>query len=200
MVALCGATSAHATMYADADFFGGVNGSGNPNGIHLTAFPGPPPQGVTSSFDFVNSDGTPSFTIGAPYDPNQQGTYTSVLGYPVGTMIDPNSLFFTFFVRDPNGGGEHERINFGPGDLIFNNGSFTGTAVLNFGGNLAVIGDIKATGKVDYRVRAISGEFIFDAAYAHFNNIPSVPDGGSTVALLGLALAGVGMLRRKLAR
>ncbi len=194
IIALCGATSAYATMYADADFYGGTNTQGNPNGILLST--GAPPHFVTSSFDFINPDGTSSFTIGSPYDPLQQGAYSSALGYPVGTNIDPLSLFFTFFVRDPNGGNEGERVNLGPRDLIFNDGSFTGSAVLDFGGNLAVIGAIETTGIVNYRVRALAGEFVFDAAFAHFN---TVPESGSTVALLGLTLAGIGFLRRKLA-
>ena len=80
--------------------------------------------------------------------------------------------------------------------MIFHNGSFTGSAVLDFGGNLAVIGDIQSDGIVNYRVRTFGGDFVFDAAFAHFN---TVPDGGSTVALLGLSLAGIGFLRRKLA-
>lgn len=193
IIALCGATSAYATMYADADFFGGINSDGNPNGVLISAGGHP---FITSSFDFVADDGTPSFTIGAPYDPLQQGTYSSALGYPVGTTIDPMSLFFTFFVRDPNGGLQGEKINLGPLDLIFHNGSFTGSAVLDFGGNLAVIGDIETDGIVNYRVRTFGGDFVFDAAFAHFN---TVPDGGSTVALLGLTLAGIGFLRRKLA-
>ena len=86
-------------MYADADFFGGTNGGGNPNGVHLVAN-----TFVQASFNFVNPDHTSSFTIGAPYDPLLQGTYSSQLGYVPGTMIDPNSLFFSFFFRDPNGG------------------------------------------------------------------------------------------------
>ena len=90
---------------------------------------------------------------------------------------------------------ESARINLGPGDLIIRDGTFTGTLVTNFGASATLIGQIEATGLVDYRVRATNGEFIFDGAYAHFDT----PDGGSAVMLLGLALTVVGLLRRKLA-
>lgn len=185
--------STYAGSFADADFFGGTNGSGNPNGILLDS------GGrvvIDTSFNFVFADGTNSFTIGSPYDSSVQGTYSSALGYIPGTIIDPASLVFTFFLRDPNGGNESERLNINFGDLVFNGSSFSGTLVTSFGGNALLVGDIQTNGFVMYRVRALSGDFILDAAYAQFTT--SVPEGGSAAALLGIALIGAEVARRRL--
>jgi protein with PEP-CTERM/exosortase system signal len=192
LCSLLACASTYASTFSDADYFGSTNSNGNPKGVLLIAGI----DAVNSSFNFVSPDRTAGFTIGAPYDSSVQGTYTSQLGYGPGTTIDPTSLFFTFFFRDALGGGEAERINIGFNDLVFNNGSFTGTLVTELGGNAALVGNIESDGFVNYRIRAISGEFIFDAAYARFNT----PDGGSTVALLGFSLAAVGVLRRRFAR
>jgi hypothetical protein len=192
LCSLLACASTYASTFSDADYFGGANSNGNPNGVLLIANID---DAVNSSFDFVSPDRTASFSIGAPYDPSVQGTYTSQLGYTPGTTIDPSSLFFTFFFRDPLGGQEAERINLGFNDLVFNDGSFTGTIVTDLGGNAALVGNIEDDGFVNYRIRAISGEFVFDGAYARFNT----PDSGSTVALLGFSLAAVALLRRRLA-
>jgi len=93
--------STYAATFADADYFGGINEeTGNPNGLLLDA------GGrvvVDTSFNFIFDDGTSGFTLGSPYDAGVQGTYSSELGYVPGTTIDPASLVFTFFFRDPNG-------------------------------------------------------------------------------------------------
>ncbi len=94
-----------------------------------------------------------------------QGTYVSQLGYVPGTRINPDDLRFTFFFRDPKGGNEQEKINLGPGDLVYDGGRFSGALSLEFGGDAAVAGTIAANGSVSYRVRAISGEFVLDGAY-----------------------------------
>ncbi len=162
--------STYAAQFADADFFGGTDQNGNPNGILLDA------GGrvvVDTSFNFISNDGTPSFTLGSPYDSGVQGTYSSALGYIPGTAIDASSLSFTFFFRDPSEGDGAERINLQFGDLVFNGGSFTGTLVTSFGGNAEVLGDIQANGFIMYRVRSLSGEFIFDGAIAQFNSTSS---------------------------
>jgi hypothetical protein len=185
-------TSIYADTFADADFFGGIGPGGNPNGILLDA------GGrvvVDTSFNFIFDDGTSGFTLGSPYDAGVQGTYSSSLGYVPGTAIDPSSLVFTFFFRDPNSGDEGERVNIGFGDLVFDGSSFTGTLVTQFGGNALLVGDIQANGFVMYRVRALSGEFILDGSIAQFT---TVPEGGSAAVLLGIALIGIEVMRRKL--
>jgi len=186
------AVSGFAASFSDADFFGGANSSGNPNGIQLVAGTGSG-SFVQGTFDFVNTDGTSSFTIGDPYAISDWGTYSSQLGYPTGTPINPDSLFFSFFFRDPNGGSERERIDIG--DIqVDQNGNFIVRLNTTFGGSGVLRGSIESTGAVDYRVTASTGEFYLDGAYAGFQT----PDGGSTVVMLGMALIGMELLRRRL--
>jgi len=186
------AVSGFAASFSDADFFGGTNGSGNPNGIQLVAGTGSS-SFVQATFDFVNTDGTSSFTIGDPYAISDWGTYSSQLGYTTGTPINPDSLLFSFFFRDPNGGSERERIDIG--DIqVDQNGNFSVRLNTTFGGSGLLRGSIESTGAVTYRVTAAAGEFYLDGAYAGFQT----PDGGSTVVMLGMALIGMELLRRRL--
>jgi hypothetical protein len=184
--------STYAGTFADADFFGTIGEGGNPNGILLDAGG---KSAVNTSFNFVSDDGTAGFTIGSPYSLSDQGTYSSALGYVPGTSIDASSLMFTFFFRDPTSGSERERINIGFGDLIFNGNSFSGTLVTQFGGNALLVGNIEADGFVNYRVRAMQGDFILDGALAQFT---TVQEGGSAAGLLGIAFIAVELIRRKL--
>jgi hypothetical protein len=186
------AVSGFADSYSDADFFGGTNGNGNPNGIQLVAGAGSG-SFVQTTFDFVNSDGTSSFTIGDPYAFSDWGTYSSELGYVTGTPIDSDSLFFSFFFRDPNGGSERERIDI-DNIHVDQNGNFTVRLNTTLGGSGMLRGTIESTGAVAYRVTASTGEFYLDGAYAGFQT----PDGGSTVVMLGVALVGIEMVRRRL--
>jgi hypothetical protein len=195
MLAICAvlvAVSSFAGSYSDADFFGGTNSNGNPNGIQLVAGTGSG-SFIQATFDFVNPDGTSSFTIGDPYAFSDWGTYSSELGYVTGTPINSDSLFFSFFFRDPNGGNERERIDIG--DIqVDQNGNFTVRLNTTFGGSGLLRGTIESTGAVAYRVTAATGEFYLDGAYAGFQT----PDGGSTVVMLGIALIGIELVRRRL--
>jgi hypothetical protein len=186
------ATSGFSGSFSDADFFGGTNSNGNPNGIQLVAGTGSG-SFVQATFDFVNPDGTSSFTIGDPYAVSDWGTYSSQLGYLTGTPIDPESLFFSFFFRDPNGGSERERIDIG-NIQVDQNGNFTVRLNTTFGGSGLLRGSIESTGAVAYRVTAATGEFYLDGAYAGFQT----PDGGSTVVMLGIVLIAMELLRRRL--
>ena len=127
--------------------------------------------------------------------PGQPPANAQSPGDQVGQADGGRALVFTFFFRDPNSGDEGERVNIGFGDLVFDGSSFTGTLVTQFGGNALLVGDIQANGFVMYRVRALSGEFILDGSLAQFT---TVPEGGSAAALLGIALIGIEVMRRKL--
>lgn len=179
-------------IYSDADYFGGGAGT-PPSGIQLKSSGGT--ASVTGSFNFAAADGTASFTVGAPYASGDQGTYTSVTGFVSPLSVVPGSMNFTLFFRDPNAGAEV--YAFAANDLYIAGGPISTKFVLhlNGGDTASVDAEIDATGKLNYTISASSGEFILDAAYAE---ITATTDGGSTVALLGLALVGVEGLRRKL--
>src|SRR5437667_869195 len=104
--AVSSAVKARANTFADADYFGTKTGgpNGNPSGITLTAGGGS--ASTSTTFDFVNADGTASFTIHLPYAPAQvRGTYSSQLGFNVGVdYVADGSV--TLFLRDPAGGNE----------------------------------------------------------------------------------------------
>jgi hypothetical protein len=181
--------------FSDADSFGGLNGSGNPIGVTLTAG-GSDTQG--GSFNFVTADSTPSFIIGDPYQANDQGPYKTQLGFIVGQnfVISGNvSLFLrdTDTALSPDGG---EAIVYTSQLLsqTITGGSFETQLHISQGINASVIGFINAQGFITYTVQATSGSFILDAAYMEVN---AVPDGGATAMLLGVGILGLGAMRRK---
>ena len=185
------AMSAKATTFADADYFGTQSGgpNGNPSGTTLTF--GGTASTSGQSFDFVNADGTASFTIAAPYSTGL-GTYTSQLGFLVGSQHVVDG-YVTLFMRDPAGGSETLVYTSELASQSITHGSFTTQLVISENITAEVAGIIDANGKIAYTVTATSGSFVLDAAYMNI----TVPDGGSTVALLGGAVLALGIFRRK---
>jgi VPDSG-CTERM motif len=201
VAALSMAAGAQANVYtfADADYFGtihstgGVNPpNGSPNGVTLT-FGGATPS-ATTTFDFVSPDATPSFVIGSPYLPaTVRGTYSTQLGFQVGThsVLDG---FVTLFLRDPAGGTEGIKYTSSLNSQTITHGEFTTQLVISEGITANVAGFIDSNGFISYTVAATSGSFILDAAYME---IHATPDGGSTLTLMGCAVMGLGIFRRK---
>lgn len=188
------ASNAFATLltFSDADSFGGLNGQGVPIGQTLTF--GTSGATVSSSFNLVNPDGTSSFNIAAPYSGFFQGTYASALGFVPNANYFTSSANLILFFRDPGAGAE--ALTFTAGMFSFNQGSFATLLVISQDVTAQVFGDIDSTGGFNYSVSATSGSFILDAAYLEVE-ANAVPDGGSTVALLGSVLMAGACLRRK---
>jgi hypothetical protein len=188
------ALSAHAVVYSDADSFGVTLAVGSP--------------AVTGNFNFINmADGSTSFAIGAPYLPEQlRQTYASADGFdPVRQDVVPGTGAFIFFFRDPDLTGVTNAVTVtigSPSDPLQGVVGQTFQNQFVFSKNMTGVieGQISDTGILSYSVFN-SGEspFVFDAAFARIE-ATAVPDGGSAVALLGVALVGIEGLRRKVLR
>jgi hypothetical protein len=182
-------------IFSDADRFGSLVTSGtnppigSPAGVTLTA--GGPTPSVSSSFDIVNPDGTPSFTLGVPYP--FTATYNSVLGFTPGLIAVDYGLV-TLFLRDPSGGSE--TLEFTASTFLIEAGSVGTQLVVSDYATAAVTAALDATGAFNYTITATSGSFILDAAYLQVG-ATTVPDGGSTATLLGSALLVGTFLRRR---
>lgn len=189
--ALALSVTAQAVMYADADYFGGVNGTNNPIGITLNSG-----GSVTDSFNFVGPDGTSGFVAGAPYftSPFPALPFSSVLGYIPNSGV-AQSGSFTFFLRDP-GGVESLKVEFNLGVQTSTSIDFENFKLFSEGFSGNILATVGSSGSINYVLTATTGSFILDAAYAQVNIAP-VPEGGSALALLGVAMVGVHAFRRR---
>ena len=87
---------------------------------------------------------------------------------------------------------DQQKVNFS-GEASFNllGGDFSGEA----------LAWLDATGKLQYTIRRTEGDFYALAAKLYVETCPkAVPDGGATLMLLGVTLAGIESLRRRIAR
>jgi hypothetical protein len=108
-----------------------------------------------------------------------------------------------FLVWDDHWDLKHEKekvvVDLGPTE-----GQFSGSASFNFpGGNFS--GEARAwldaTGKLQYTLWRTEGDFYAVAEKLYLETCPkTVPDGGATLMLLGVALAAIEPLRRRLAK
>jgi hypothetical protein len=149
-------------------------------------------------------------------DPNHPASPTASAGF-IDILLDPLQVpiptlvpiqigdnFYTRTSNDPLGGdypdavfaddleGQFDDINLGTG-FLYLLAKYDGP---NFGSVVWYVGGL--TGLVD--IPSTGGGFGISNTYL-FNGVPSngVPDGGTTLMLLGSALAGLGALRRRFA-
>jgi hypothetical protein len=131
----------------------------------------------------------------------------SLLEWVSGTISDPSDDDFKF-VTVAGGIYNETAVYFGPGgssgNVDLGAGGYAFLAVKYDGaqGTLQVWDVSGLTGSVTVAGQDENGKtpnvsYLFNAVQSH--NI-QIPDGGTTIALLGFALAGVGFLRRKLGR
>jgi hypothetical protein len=196
--AVVACSSVLANNFSDADAFGGIDGTGKPNGVTLNA--AVPGQGsVTGTFDFVNPDGTSFFQTYAPYAISDQDPFFTQLGFLVGTDTTVSGRLSLFF-RDPLGGAETVTYSSQLLSQQIVHGSFTTQLKIAESINGTVAGLIDANGNISYTITAASGSFILDGAYMEIETVRrNVPDGGATSMLLGLGTLGLGLMRRKMA-
>jgi len=123
------------------------------------------------------------------------------VGFSVHRFLDYHEVFNLATRKIPN---DPSNIFFFP---VSGTADFTGTA---FGGSVVgtVLADLSATGKLDYTVTLqgnssatlLGASLTADVTDALTGNPigNAVPDGGSTLTLLGCAMLGLGWLRKKL--
>jgi len=183
-LALCG--DASAVLYRDIDAIG----------IELDA------SGAASysgDFDIVTGDGDVNIGIGWPYNLFPE-YYSDEAGFdPSGESVVGATAYFylqgTLDLQQEEVVVEIADLTEGPVviDYLWNN-----TIEI---ADLQLIVDLQDDGRVGYTVTAVSGDVQFDYARLDADARPTgaqgVPDGGATIALLGMAMAGIGLLRRR---
>ena len=106
----------------------------------------------------------------------------------------------TFKLNDANGFSESYTITI-DGDTFKTGGSFSTTllSTINVGGLIGAdaLVTLDETGKLSYTITANSGVFWLKNATLVADS-QSVPDGGMTLAMLGMAFGGLGLMRRRL--
>jgi len=167
--------TAHATQYVDTDNIGAVLSSVNTS--------------VTGEFNIADADGDGLDTVG--YDPDSE-TITFAVAQ--------------FTIVDWDGGSESVTVELGPNAFASSSGTF-GMGFTILGG--MVLGnayvDLNADGILGYTIEWTAGTSAFTASAASLtaftaakSPLPSVPDGGLTVALLGMGLVSLNWLNRRL--
>jgi hypothetical protein len=130
---------------------------------------------------------TGSFDLTGKYDPALE------------TVKDAQAWFFvtddSWDLRNEN---EKVAVDVGP-----TKGKFSGQAFDYLGGDLSgeALAWLDASGTLQYTIQRTEGDFYALAAKLYVETCPkAVPDGGATLMLLGVALAGIEPLRRMIAR
>jgi hypothetical protein len=144
-----------------------------------------------TTFDFVTDDGgkiiTGWLTLNSPYSPLGGGSVKDIVGFSV---TDPHN---TFTLADLFTGG------------IVNHGSFTwnplGITAMDLTANTFAGGLVDE--KITFAADGLDDAYLFlgfapDGGFVDSGSWKTtvVPDAGSSAALLGMALAGLGALRR----
>ena len=152
---------------------------------HLQASSGP------GAYVRLESYGVNSYTN--TWDISDEADFSSTL------VFDSATASFWFSDDVDSWQDEHVSVDLGAVSSWLNNvevgGTFASYELVSGNLSMTLLADIAADGKLTYTVRADSGDFYLKetqlTVYAH------VPDGGSTLMLLGLALVGFAALRRR---
>ena len=167
--------------------------SGNNNVNFGSAYTGPD---TTTFLSAGNIAGAGKLTFNFTTAQNYLGLLWGSIDFGVGNGLDNMLTFYsgangTGSVVDFVDGNSLVALNTSLDDnLTFNgSGDITGTAYVN----------INTTAAFE-SVVATSGNFTFEIDNVAYQNTGSVPDGGTTVGLLGMGLAGLASLRKWLAR
>jgi hypothetical protein len=132
------------------------------------------------------------------YNPSYTGQF-DLTGYGFNPNTqDINSAVATFTLWDTPvlGGSEGYRITV-DGITTASGGSFSGFITLGGAVTGTLLGNLNDDGILDYTVTATSGVFWLLDANLTAEATNSVPDGGTTLGLLGLGFLGIVYLRRK---
>ncbi len=148
----------------------------------------------TGTFDFQPPDNDANTFTAVGFGP-ASGTYVSNFGYQLGQPIIEGTV--TFFFKDPKGGTETGTVT-ALSTTIGNISSFANYSIFSEGLELNILASITATGHLTYTVKANTGNFDLIAGIGTITVY--VPDGGSTLVMLGGSLLGVAALRKRFFR
>jgi hypothetical protein len=190
-------TSVYALPYADFDL------------VNQTASVGSP---VTGTFDLTlpAPEGDAAYMSGYPEGGN--GLFQDLTGFVPGMTVTDASV--GFWLSDPNGGRERWDIIVTAADTVTLSASLaTGSAfskhfqATGIDDQFDILLSIGATGKLNYSVSSLSGDFVVDAAILQVNAltgngvpVTTVPDGGTTAIFLGLGLLGAATIKNRAAK
>ncbi len=176
-----GGASAATFTYVDVDV------------INKAMTAGPPANSVYSgTFQFTTPDAAPNTFTATGFGP-ASGTYSSVFGYTLNQPIIEGTI--SFFFKDPKGGAETGMVtaNFSNVGGIT---SFANYSVFSQGLEFNILTSIQSTGILNYTVTASTGNFDLIAGIGTIT--VNVPDGGTTLAMLGGSLLGMAAFRKRL--
>lgn len=192
------AVSAHADTYKYSDILK-LPGS---NGEQITT------KGISGTFDLL-ADGRPtdSYTIsgyGLPtpeiysdrfgLKTGRDTAYTGSITFFVHNSDTKNPASFTYSLKDLVG----NLLDSGPGAIDKKTFSITNGDIT---GDVNVLAQITSTGKLDFTLTltptATTRSTTLYLNYAYLE-VTAVPDGATTIILLGGSLCGIGLIRRKL--
>jgi hypothetical protein len=156
------------------------------------------------TFSIVNP-GSSSYTIGAPYT-SGTGTFTDAGGYVLGTPLSDATASFYFYDKAH---GNYDYVSailyagFVPiQSASYDSSSGTWSEDLSIDGNALTLTWLEVTGGISYSVSDIGLGSAFTLQYALLQadttTSSEVPDGGTTIALLGMGLLGVCAVSRKI--
>ncbi len=174
------------------------------------------------AISFTDTSGSPTFLNTTPndgYSSSVSGTLDITTGNPVNynpaTMVLTSATIKFAFADtyDPtshsNGAdSSSEFVSVSLDSLFFQSAEVCGTHAAfdwtSIAGGLSgsIFSNLQSDGKLNYTVTITSGDVWFkgaqlDAVGNLRTNTPGVPDSGSTVALLGLALVGLAVFKRR---
>jgi hypothetical protein len=128
------------------------------------------------------------------------GSYEGVLdltndGFNPSTMTLESSKFWFYFSDDYDGYSEKLELTV-EGDKWEDDAQVKNYTYSYGAGSVLVA--LQDDGKISFRVKADLGDFYFKGAKLEATgSANSVPDGGMTLAMLGLGLVGLGLARRR---
>jgi hypothetical protein len=137
------------------------------------------------------------------YNPSYDGQF-NLTGYGFNPTLQQIDHAVVTFTLGDLFGSETYNISI-ESDSLFSGGSFTG--LINLGSDItgSLLADLNADGILNYTVSTTRGSFWLlnanlTAEASNFQSIPTadVPDGGTSVALLGLGLLALAFVRTKL--
>jgi hypothetical protein len=152
---------------------------------------------IAGTFDIVNA-APGSTTIMAGYD-NAGAIFSDIGGYVLNTPIVSATAYF--YVRNGNQGNDTIAIDLGSAQF-FNSGAEDSFTIVDGAASISLL---QSNGVISYSVNQAGttggSNFILDYAQLQVTTTRTasngVPDGGSTLVLLGLGLAGIAFVSRK---